>query len=232
MIEELIKDGFKLSLASLYYGILNSEKEENTEFSNFLKLGLEAINKENWLKEYKKEWINGFDLLGMMIQKQINPNLKSSFLDVIKELINQVLDGIITLEGVEAKWPNFVNALDADHKKSLLGHVQYIIKTQESSLSKLFVLFKEILFDCSIYEEDINDLVNQGFNNMLDRKESIELNFIKELINRCPDIIKKCRHHYIISLEDKIKRILEEENLEEGLFNTLNEILAFLSRNK
>lgn len=232
IISEILKGDFKRKSASLYIGVLKTEKGRTQEIINYIKSGLVSLSQKDWQEENTTDTVNCFDLLIELSSQNINAGLKSAFLDQLKLFIENISKGQSIPTEITSNWKSFVKALDEDNQKTLFKYFITRLNNEDSDLSSVLNLFNLDIIKWEVFIDDANDLVTQGFDKILSRKILTELNWLKELIKGCPAIIEKTDKEYTASLQDKIKGIVKDESINEELINIIKEIGSLIGIKK
>ncbi|MHB8579899.1 MAG: P-loop NTPase fold protein [Ignavibacteriaceae bacterium] len=232
LAEEALKVDFIRELASLYIGIIKTEKGKTPETISFIKTGMLSLTQKDWQEEYNSKEVNCLDLILELDNYNIKSELKSSFLDQLKSFIESIIKGESISAKITSNWNKFVLALDDDNQKTLLKFFRDKINSEDKDLTNILTLFNKDIIKCEISVEDANDLVTQCFDKILSRKNLTELNWLKDLIEYCNEIIAKCDEAYLNSLKDKIKGIVKEESINEELKNIIKEIGKLIGTKK
>ena len=86
-------------------------------------------------------------------------------------------------------------------------------------------LFQNIIIDCDLFKDSIDDLINIGFNSLLGRENEIELNWMLGLLSTCKEKIDWHSSRFMNPLKDRIKNRIENMDENEAKKEKANQIL-------
>lgn len=224
LVIETLKGDFSRELISLYIGIIKTGKGKSSEIIDYIKKGILSLSQKDWQEEHSTDRVNCFDLILELSSLGINAELKSAFLDQLKLFIENIIKGQSISTKISSNWNALISALDEDNQKTLLKFFISKINNENFDLSNVLTLFNMDTIKCEVFINDANDLVTQSFDKILSRKNLTELNWLKELLSKCPSIIENSDKAYTASLKDKIKGIVKEVSINEELKSIVKEI--------
>jgi hypothetical protein len=237
LIEKYIKEGnlldeiknheFKKELSSLYLSSIKIEKGDEG-FIEYLKNGLNSMSEENLEKEITNDYDNTINLIIEMVKNSISPKLKTPFMDLLISKVDMILDNKTVEELISKNWNYLINALDENHKRILLEKIRYKLNNDNRDFSKVFELFGDELLKSEIFEAEIDDVVNEGFSNLIDRKNPSELKWLEDLIERNRAMFKKCPESNLSVFKEKIKHWVKESKEDENLNNHYKKLAELL----
>ena len=218
---------FDIDLWSLYLAILKS-KEVDAEMIEYFKNGLNEITKEQWQEEINNESENAYFLIIGMVKKDFSPKLKTPFLDLLKSKIDLILEDKTIETLISSNWNILINALDQDHKKILLENVRYKLNNTNKDFSKVLYLFGDELFNENIFKPNIDDVVNEGFSKIIDRKNAKELEWLINLFQVSQNMLENCDSSSISVFKEKIINSIKattNDNVINSLFKNLAKLV-------
>jgi hypothetical protein len=162
-------------------------------YFEFLIDGYKNLEKEVWLDHLKNE--TELIQLAILIQEAgYDLGLSVKFKDALEEHYKQVYSGEIEApsDNLIIKWESFLDALDKDIKSTFLKNIKfYIERKSDGVVSKIGHLYDSILISEGIYLTEADRFISNVFTRVLKSNDEEELTWLKELIQKQPEILEQ-----------------------------------------
>ncbi|WP_282939912.1 P-loop NTPase fold protein [Paenibacillus sp. RC67] len=225
-VELLLTDELKEELVPLYLKVLTefpvTQREKLLEWI-FDKLS--EWNKETW-KEHFSERGNIYELSQNLVKLPDNRyTLGVDYADMYVDMIieNGYKENFI----MQGELLNFFTIIHSNYKSSVTQKLRQLITYSDNPvLIILHELSSELFSDkVMLTEEYINQLVNNGFYKIVERKDASEIHGITKVLKLRPDILKACERDFWNTFIDRLTKRQEELEEESPLYKALSELI-------
>ena len=221
---EIIQTKFDPQISDLYLLILDSCPEEHISgYQEFLKKGLQSLNKEEWLSHLTNSTLT-FKLFLNLVKRGEQLNMGQAFFDALLEHAEKVLTGEIKVsEELERKWkyvpgalnPDLVSVFGRDLRDLLLEK-----SDQVNTTAPFLRLYGELLKSDSRIEEEGDKLFRKVFRRFLERKNREEIEWMAKVIEDT-DVLEQTEKDAVKEFLSRAEGLLREE----GVFKEVKEVV-------
>jgi len=215
---------FDPQISDLYLLILDSCPEEHISgYQEFLKKGLQSLNKEEWLSHLTNSTLT-FKLFLNLVKRGEQLNMGQAFFDALLEHAEKVLTGEIKVsEELERKWkyvpgalnPDLVSVFGRDLRDLLLEK-----SDQVNTTAPFLRLYGELLKSDSRIEEEGDKLFRKVFRRFLERKNREEIEWMAKVIEDT-DVLEQTEKDAVKEFLSRAEGLLREE----GVFKEVKEVV-------
>jgi hypothetical protein len=202
--EELITTKFDPKISDLYLRVINIESSEEMKLKvaqSLRDLPTEdwknALNQDNHLIPLVER------LITQKVSLRIGLELKDALNDFFQTILSQTIPSHIVSDYANALFLAMTPEQQLLFKRDICSK---IIRS-DSSTSNALALFSDALSDCKILAERADDLVREGFEKILERKIPDEYQWLKDILNKCSDLLSKCHKETAEDFFDRIKKL-------------------------
>jgi hypothetical protein len=199
---------FNRGSTDLYQKVLGVSRDGDLQ--KFIADGLRQLSKKDWLASLS----TNDDLLALAFQlHEIGFDLQFGFefQDAVSDFCDEILARRVDTRLTSEQCDKLVAMLHADQRKTFKRYLAEKIAEGADSLATLLGLFRDSSDDCVFVYEVADKLVREGFARILDRRDVIELEWMRHILEHCPDIRKRSKTSSLNTLNDRVRARLEEE---------------------
>jgi|GEM_PF-1404026 len=231
-IQVIEKHGFSIDLAELYLIVYRKSKTQKpTSFVEFLTTGLRNVDKEEWLQEITEEG-ELLDLLLELSKDEFSINLTIDFQDALIEHVKNLLDGEELPVKYIDNWNSILDALKDDSRETFLRTLRdELIKHSSKEIYPILKLYGEVLLESTVLEEKADEVVRLLFTEVINKKIHEELSWLIEALKKKQEILEKCPESSKNVFIERIKKILEEIDVEDELAEIFQNIARIVGLN-
>jgi hypothetical protein len=224
---------FDPQISDLYLLILDSCPEEHISgYQEFLKKGLQSLNKEEWLSHLTNSTLT-FKLFLNLVKRGEHLNLKQPFLDALLEHAEKVLTGEIKVsEELEGEWRYVPKAINPD-LVSVFGRDLrdlFLEKSNQVNITAPFLrLYGDELLESGRIEEKGDELIRKVFRRFLERKNIEEIKWMHKAI-KGTNIKQQMRKDSVNDFSSRAKGLLREEGVPKEIKEVIRDIVSELRK--
>lgn len=231
IIPLLIKQEFKYTRIPLYIEILkpSSSLDLLKDFYLWLADNLRKMNKEQWKNSFESldENISLLSNLSKMGNGTFFMGI--TFTDALIEILQE---SVRTNKKIPIKdiLPLLHPFIEKDHYESFARQIiNLIIITEYSTVDFLDGLSSYVFSSKNKITRDLaSQLIDEGFNKMIQRQEVKEIQLISKILKITPEIIKQCKKSTLKTFVDRVENYANEA-IEEEIKELLSEIFSYIS---
>ena len=224
LIPELAKRSVSAENVNLYRIVLAVKADPS--LGQVVVSSLQRASKDDWLQDFD----GNCDLaaLTQQIAKMgVKPELEQNLQDALYSLGEKVLKNQIAKQIKPETCEALVGVLTSTQQEILKRNLRDALVDSDTSTANLLQLFGRILVDCSILTEKADDLVRSGFRKMLERRDEVELMWLKTVVSQCSELLAKCpptsKEGFVIRIRGLLAEKLDDKTA--GLINSIAAIL-------
>jgi hypothetical protein len=224
LIPELAKRSVSAENVNLYRTVLAVKADPS--LGQVVVSSLQRASKDDWLQDFD----GNCDLaaLTQQIAKMgVKPELEQNLQDALNSLGEKVLKNQIPKQIKPETCETLVEVLSSAQQEILKRNLRDALVDSDTSTANLLQLFGRVILDCSILTEKADDLVRLGFRKMLERRDEVELVWLKTVVSQCSELLTKCRPASKEDLIGRVRGLLTEklDNKTAGLINSIAAVL-------
>lgn len=182
------------------------------EYINYIRKNMQLLSKDIW----QKALTENSNLIAIIELLNNNLNLTAEFSDALfEEIIKQLNNGKPIWETSMAE--KLINALSSPLRFTFLRDLRDHLIKYEKSITPALILFGKPLinvFDES--KEKADDAFRHLFKHILERKESIEFDWLNDVISSSK-VAEQCKPESFESFKARLIDILKEDALDENI---------------
>jgi hypothetical protein len=226
---------FDPQISDLYLLILDSCPEEHISgYQEFLKKGLQSLNKEEWLSHLTNSTLT-FKLFLNLVKRGEQLNMGQAFFDALLEHAEKVLTGEIKVsEELERKWkyvpgalnPDLVSVFGRDLRDLLLEK-----SDQVNTTAPFLRLYGELLKSGSRIEEEGDKLFRKVFRRFLERKNEEEIEWMAKVIENT-DVLEQTEKDAVKEFLSRAEGLLREEGVTEKVKGVVEKVIKIIRTRK
>jgi hypothetical protein len=220
---ELLAGQLSSSNAALYLDTL--QVDTPPELSSFIAAALKKVPADDWLTDIRER--GELEALARKM-RALEPTfqLGQALQDALRTISEQALAGKTTARVTPEVCHGLFVLLPSEHQEVLLRDLRDALIDSDSPTVTLTTLFKDVMSNCSIFVEEADRMVREGWRKILDRGNGPEVAWLDSLITRCPTIWENARpatkHDFSVRLSGKLSASNGEM---QGLVTRLQERL-------
>jgi hypothetical protein len=224
---------FDPQISDLYLLILDSCPGEHISgYQEFLKKGLQSLNKEEWLSHLTNLTLT-FKLFLNLVKRGEHLNLKQPFLDALLEHAEKVLTGEIKVsEELEGEWryvpkainPDLVSVFGRDLRDLFLEK-----SNQVNTIAPFLRLYGDELLKSGRIEEKGDELIRKVFRRFLERKNREEIKWMAKAIEGT-NVLKQMREDSVNDFLSRAEGLLREEGVSKEIKEVIRNIVSKLRK--
>jgi len=232
---EIIQTKFDPQISDLYLLILDSCPEEHISgYQEFLKKGLQSLNKEEWLSHLTNLTLT-FKLFLNLVKRGEQLNMGQAFFDALLEHAEKVLTGEIKVsEELERKWkyvpgalnPDLVSVFGRDLRDLLLEK-----SDQVNTTAPFLRLYGELLKSDSRIEEEGDKLFRKVFRRFLERKNREEIEWMAKVIEDT-DVLEQTEKDAVKEFLSRAEGLLREEGVFKEVKGVVEKVIKIIRTRK
>ena len=224
LMDVLVNSSFDSGLASLYTAALLSDHSDNRGFQSWLSNGVGEVTEDRWIAELEHSYGNLFDLLVALRGKDTSIALGVGFRNALVRHRDLVADGTIPKANLKDDWSTMLDCLEEDYQKAFTDQTLERIVESTKPQSSVIELFGQRLMDQERLELAIDDLLHKGFPKFVAEQRLDELNWLKSILVKYPNIVKKARKEYRKTFLAEVENLLEKKDLSEEVKTALSNV--------
>lgn len=214
IIDEIIQMPFNIEMAELYYVLLtNSPEDRPSEYSQFLRKGLQEVEMETWLAHLKERGAL-IDLI-LSFPKRRRLNLGQAFGDALEEYARSLLTEGTVHKYAPDEGELLVRALSSSARITCLRRMRdYLIeKGEDTNLTPILSVFGQPIIQ--VLEEKADDVVRRLFKGIIERGIDEELEWMLTVLKRVPEILEKAKSESVDDLEERVRKAHKDKAIQE-----------------
>lgn len=223
LVEELINRDFDVDNAEIYYQVL-ALSENHQKFKEFLINGLQSIDTDQWLACIQQDGVI-ISLVQFLLDQGNEINLGYQLENVLWQIGLGAIEGTSEVELTPEVCQTLIKALDDTERKTLARNLRDKMLKVNRDLEEVIVLFGDLVgSDCSILNEEADEIVRVLFYNMISRIHLSELSWIVHVLEHCPTLLENCPTESKKSFRSRIRGIASKEEIDEEVYVVIRKI--------
>ena len=226
--EEIISIGFNKQMVSLCTKVFQCKTDQGGEaFRDFLAEGLRSVDKDTWCTELTDEG----ELLRLLLdlaESGYDLGLTTSFLDALENHAQQLLEGKASVKQLSDKWALIPNVLEPNSKKTFLRNLRDRMCIVQTTLDAVCALYGDYLANSGVLQEKADEVVRKLFKGIIDRKGTVELNWLTRVIGVSKNVFEKCPDESKRDFETRVQNAFWQNDLSEEVRLNIRKIAESL----
>jgi len=198
---------------------------DNGKFAEWIHKSLKSADKSKWI-----ELIKGSSYSAAIVEylsTKYNKKFDLPLREALEEIADEIIEADKEPEYEVANISKYICGLDDEASIVFKGNMRdRLIDNVESDLTYYIKYFGELLKDCSVWQDKVDDFCRKYLMKEVERPIIDELNWCIELIMKCR--FNKGRRSAIKAaireIKEKLKGKLQEENLESDIKTSLEKL--------